>query len=119
MSLESSVESQERYVALFARIRGWLRAGGYFIISDAGRVNYWDRMGLRSPFARSIEWRKHQEPEVWARLLAEAGFHVEGLAWHRFYPLRVLGAAAANRFVARLTTSQFVLTCRNREGSLR
>lgn len=112
MMLGSSAHARSAYVHVFERLFSWLRPGGSFVISDAGRVNYWNRLGMRCPVAPTIEWQKHQEPEFWMDLLAHAGFEFVAQHWHQFYPLRSLGSLSSNRTVARLTSSQFVLTVR-------
>lgn len=110
--LRSSPEARASYMRVFEKLFGWLRPGGSLVISDAGRVNYWHQLGMRCPIAPAIEWQKHQEPEFWMDLLARVGFEFVAQEWHQFYPLRSLGALSSNRIVARLTSSQFVLTVR-------
>lgn len=110
--LNNSRSSRITYLKLLDKIYRLLRPGGHFIISDSGRLNFWNLFGLKSPFSPSIEWQKHQEPTVWKRLLNEAGFEFVSLDWHRFYPIRWLGRLGSNRIVARATTSKFILTVR-------
>jgi SAM-dependent methyltransferase len=110
--LDRSDEARTTYSRIFEKVFHLLKPGGFFVVSDAGRLNFWSFVGLRSPFCPTIDWKKHQEPLVWRELLKKAGFQFVGLEWHRFYPLRRLGWLGSNGLVARATTSQFILTVR-------
>lgn len=105
-------DSVEKYVALFRHIGELLRPGGVLIIADCGRSNLFADCGLRNPLAANIEWKKHQNPAVWRAVLGEAGFGVLALRWYRLYPFRGLGRLLANRLVAYLTYSHFVMEFR-------
>lgn len=47
-------------------------------------VPYASLLGIRNPWAPSIEWNKHQPPGVWARLLENAGFRDPRIRWTPF-----------------------------------
>lgn len=110
--LNRSKSSKFIYLKLLEKVFSLLRPRGHFIISDSGRLNFWNQIGMNSPFSPSIEWEKHQEHTVWISLLNEVGFEFVSLDWHRFHPLRWLGRLGSNRIVARATTSKFILTVR-------
>ena len=112
VQLGQSKDAKATYRKIFEKVHDLLRSRGHFVISDCGRLNVWNLLRVRSPFSPTIDWKKHQEPVVWERLLKEAGFEVVALDWHRFYPLRWLGSLGANAVFARATTSQFTLTVR-------
>jgi hypothetical protein len=38
------------------------------------RRNLYADLGFRNPFEPTIEWFKHQQPAVWAKVLFDAGF---------------------------------------------
>jgi 2-polyprenyl-3-methyl-5-hydroxy-6-metoxy-1,4-benzoquinol methylase len=80
--------------------------GGVVVVADVGRTNVWPRLGLTSPFAPTIEWAKHADPDVWTGLFRTSGFGLVDLRWSPHYPL---GALTANRPVQYLTSSHFVL----------
>ncbi len=113
--LLDSKPAQREYVRLLARIRETITPGGWMVVSDAERVNYWNRLGLKSPFAPTIEWHKHQEPKVWCRLFEEAGFETVSVRWQVYLPhwLRFFSRLCANRLMARMTGSVFIITFRN------
>jgi SAM-dependent methyltransferase len=114
IELARSAAAQGAYVAILKRIRAALAPGGRMVVADAAPFNYWDRLRLRSPFAPTIAWRKHQEPELWRDLFKRAGFEAIRVRWLGYVPyrLRALRRMGANRFFARLTTSAFVITFR-------
>lgn len=112
INLRRSESARETYLGLLSRIRDSLKPGGWFVVSDASSTNHWNRLGLTPPFAKSIEWHKHQEPEVWSDLLQQVGFEPVNVRWHLYYPLRHLGPLTANRMFARFTSSKFVATFR-------
>ncbi len=98
-----------KYVSILAHLRSLVIRDGYIIVADCGRSNFWNGLGLRSPIAPTIEWRKHQNPEVWVAVFARAGFVLHDLRWSSLYPWRRL---TGNRLVQYLTTSHFVLRFR-------
>jgi SAM-dependent methyltransferase len=103
--------AKNTYRELLAKISSLSRIGATLILSDCSRQNFFARIGIRNPFAPSIEWHKHQTPEVWGSLLQEAGFHNIRVRWtpvNRLYsPGRVL---TGNRLVSYFTISHFCLT---------
>lgn len=65
----------DRYVSVFKHFRNLLNKRGYLIIIDASTPCFYSLLGLKNPFARTIDWRKHQPPSVWAKLASEVGFN--------------------------------------------
>jgi SAM-dependent methyltransferase len=115
MRLHCDPVARRRYRPHFELLRGLLNPGGVLIVTDCGRRNLWrpltDR-GLRHPFAPSIEWEKHQEPELWAALLEQSGFAVRDISWRTPNTLRRLEPLLRNGWAARCLTSEFRLTAR-------
>ena len=108
--------ARARYIELFGKVRDLLEPGGSFVLADVARENYWAKLGKQSPWAPEIEWEKHQEPETWAAILAEAGLEpVEQRWYHPFYGARHVGPLLDNRFAARLLASNFVVRARRRD----
>jgi SAM-dependent methyltransferase len=110
INLHKSETARSKYQKYFEKIYGLMRPAGHFIVSDAGRINFWNQLGVTSTFAPTIEWEKHQEPSLWRQLLNDAGFSLVSLDRLRFYPLRRLGLFGSSRLISRVTTSQFILT---------
>jgi cyclopropane fatty-acyl-phospholipid synthase-like methyltransferase len=109
VTLHSDRNSFERYVTLLKKLRLHMSPNGWTIVADCGRDNLWPRFGLPSPFMRSIEWQKHQNPETWINVFAQAGFRIFDLRWS---PLQPFPKLTGNRFVEYLTCSHFVLRFR-------
>jgi cyclopropane fatty-acyl-phospholipid synthase-like methyltransferase len=99
----------EKYVTVLSHLRNLMSTGGYVIVADCGRSNFWNSLGLKSPLAKMIEWHKHQNPNVWIGIFEQAGFETYDLRWSPLYPLRRL---TCNRIVQYLTKSHFVLRFR-------
>jgi SAM-dependent methyltransferase len=116
--LHEDATARARYLVLFEKIRDLLTDGGSFVMSDCARVNYWDKVASRpSPWAPEIEWHKHQEPETWSRLLAEAGLGGIRRRWvHSFYRSRHFSPLISNRFAARCLASTFVISASRGSG---
>lgn len=108
--LNVSEEARKAYQAFLSQIVGWTAEGGTWIVADCSRHNFWPTLNLSNPIARTIEWEKHQSPELWKRLLEPLELVPRTLEWHTFYPLRYLGPLAANRLASFMTTSHFRLT---------
>jgi SAM-dependent methyltransferase len=98
------------YLDIFEKVGQLLTPGGRFIVHDAARGNYWNAIGLASPFSPTIEWNKHQEPSTWRTLIEAAGLRYRACRWLRYYRLRTLGPLNGSAVVARATLSQFILT---------
>jgi len=96
----------ERFLGILRPLRQITRTGGTVVVSDCARSNFWPDLGMTSPFAKSIEWFKHQNPPVWIRVFERAGFRNAIWYWSPIYPF---GKLSTNSFVQYLTRSHFVL----------
>jgi SAM-dependent methyltransferase len=106
------------YRTMFRKIHDMLEPGGWLVIADCARTNYWSWLGKRSPWAYMIEWEKHQEPETWAGLLRAAGFEIEALRWwHPYFRVRALQPIIRFRTASRFLSSYFVLRARRPPGA--
>jgi SAM-dependent methyltransferase len=92
------------YKDVFSHIGAMMNPGGKLVISDSTRQNFFAMLGRRSPLCPEIEWHKHHTPDVWARLLAEAGFRNPRIAWEPLYRLGEPG-----RLLLRNRTAAFFL----------
>lgn len=108
--LHRQAEARRVYLEIFAKLRRLAQPGGHVVMLDCGRRNLFGDLGLRNPLMPSIEWRKHQQPEVWARMLGEAGFTEPSFRWTTLHSLGRPGRALlGNRLAAYLLTSHFRL----------
>jgi cyclopropane fatty-acyl-phospholipid synthase-like methyltransferase len=109
INLKRSEEARNIYRTLFRRFHEVMNPGGRIIITESSRYNLWGAVGIKNPFAPQIEWRKHQSPRIWIKLLRECGFRDASLAWRMPRALEPLGALTANEAVAYLIWSRFIL----------
>ena len=108
--LENSESLKYFNDVIFKKLSRITEKNGLLILADAGRTNFFGMLGLRSPFARSIEWRIHQDPSTWAQLLEPFGFKREKLRRTSFNTLRTLGTTLTNNIVSSFFThSHFIL----------
>ncbi len=79
--------SHGNLVKLAQFLKSYLSPDGQIIFTDAGKVNYFSKLGITPPLARTIEWEKHLEPNDWMKVFSEAGFRDGKLNWASVYPL--------------------------------
>lgn len=107
--------ARERYRRIFEQIAALSKPGATLILCDCSRYNFFAALGMRNPVMPTIEWEKHQAPEVWAGLLAEAGFENPRIRWSSFNRLGSAGEwMLGNRFAAYFLKSHFCLTLQKR-----
>lgn len=110
IDLKSNGESYETYLSYFRRIYDMLESGGRFIATDCSRYNLFGDLGLTNPFARDIEWEKHQSPYQWRDMLMEVGFVEPKIQWTAYNVLGSFGRLVMNNpVVSYLMLSHFRL----------
>ncbi len=103
-------QAVQKYKAIFDQLHGLLTKNGTVIISDCSRTNFFNSIGLKSPFAMTIEWNKHQDPGTWIRLLKESGFKNFKVGWTSHEALGKLGdVVLGNKLAAFFLFSHFKL----------
>ena len=108
--LHADPAARATYRNVFRRLERLARPGARIIIMDCTRHNFFAALGMKNPLCRTIEWHKHQPPQVWAALLREAGFAAPAVRWEPLYGLGRPGRRLlANRFAAFFTKSVFRL----------
>ena len=111
INLQSSSDSEGVYREIFSKIYLLSDKGAKLIICDCSRYNFFASVKIRNPFVPSIEWHKHQAPEIWAKLLFEAGFVNPKIKWTSFNALRNWGRIlTGNKLMAYFLKSHFCLT---------
>jgi SAM-dependent methyltransferase len=102
--------AKNTYRAIFRQLRVLANRGAGLIVSDCSPYNLFALLRLKNPFAPSIEWHKHQAPEIWAALLAEQGFGRPSIHWTSYNSLGSFGRLLfGNRFISFLWVSHFRL----------
>jgi SAM-dependent methyltransferase len=110
IQLSRDEAARNTYRAIFQQLRVLANRGAALIVSDCSRHNLFPLLRLRNPFAPSIEWHKHQAPEVWADLLAEQGFEQPSIRWTSYNSLGSLGRLLfGNKFISFFWVSHFRL----------
>jgi SAM-dependent methyltransferase len=109
--------ARELFRAQFRRMAAMTAPGGHLVAADCSRLNLFGVLRVRNPFVPDIEWHIHQQPRVWAALLAESGFTNAQIRWN---PMTRAGRAGevllANWVGAFLTTSHFTIHMQRSTG---
>jgi len=94
---------------------------GYLLIWDCARRNLYGDLHIKNVIvpiipgqkpSPTIEWEKHQQPEVWAKLFLESGFRDPKITWRSDSRLLHLGLWQRNRIIAYLGRSLFHIMIR-------
>lgn len=117
MDLHIDSNAKIVYVNLFRKLYSLLDKNGTLVFADCARKNLFSGLAKYgvNPIAKEIEWEKHQQPQLWAMLLKEAGF--VNVAWRWLFPAPLwLGIEKLlnNSVMAYLTTSYFVIQAEKR-----
>ena len=88
--LAKSQKAVESYLKIFYKIRDMMKNGGKLIIIDVSNRNFFGDHKMKNPFAKSIEWSKHQDPVLWAKLLSRCGFAKCKISWNSSRMFRYL-----------------------------
>ncbi len=94
-----SEEARKTFVDLFIKLNAMVAEQGDLIACDCGRRNFFGDLGIKNPVMPTIEWEKHQEPKVWAKLLEQAGFETKKISWNTFNSLGRLGPPLLGYFI--------------------
>jgi len=109
VSLLHDDAARDNYRKIFCKLVRIMKNGGKIIIVDAARHNYYGDRKKVNPFAKTIDWQKHQEPEIWAGLLEECGFQRLKISWGSTKHLRYIGIYSIPRTVSYFLRSSFRL----------
>ncbi|MDP1853775.1 MAG: class I SAM-dependent methyltransferase [Candidatus Omnitrophota bacterium] len=85
IKLNSNLDAQRKYLGIFNKVKSTMKPRGKFIILDNSNKNFFGIFKKRSPFCPNINWRKHQPPKVWIKLLKQAGFGEAKISWPSRY----------------------------------
>lgn len=111
ISLLKEPRSRDIYRELVSKIYSLANKDAKLIVCDCSRYNFFGLLNIRNPIAPTIEWHKHQAPEVWAGLLGEAGFKNPRIRWSSLNRLRNAGRIlVGNKLMSYFLTSHFCLT---------
>ena len=101
-------QSYMKFTEIFSKILSLLKPDGKIIITDCSNDNFFnDNRYFRSPFALTIEWDKHQNPDTWIDLLRTVGFINPHVSWAVIYLFRYLKPIFSKKKVAYFISSNF------------
>lgn len=110
IQLHESVEAKQNYKQFFSLISDLSSNNAILIICDCTNQNFYNKFGRVNPFMKTIEWDKHQPPEVWADIAKEVGYTKAAVSWTSMNALGSVGKKLfGNRLVSYLTLSHFRL----------
>jgi len=110
IKLEYDDEARRRYGLIFQKLSEIAALGAKLIITDCSKYNFFASLGIKNPFAPTIEWHKHQSPEFTSNMLYDYGFTNPKIHWMSFSFLRKIGRLLfGNRFASYFLTSAFLL----------
>jgi SAM-dependent methyltransferase len=101
-------DAREAFRRVFTHIGALAKPGARLIVVDCTRYNFFSALGLTNPLSPTIEWQKHQAPEVWAALLQEVGFRNPKVSWLPLYRFGKVGRVlSSNKAAAYFLKSGF------------
>lgn len=110
MNLTKDDAAKDKYNSLFTKLFKLAKPGVKLIITDCSNRNFFADLNIKNPFAPTIEWEKHKAPEVWLKLLENAGFRKPIIKWLSFRQLRRSGQIlAGNKIISYFLNSHFLL----------
>ena len=111
INLLNSEESKAIYLNMCSKLSSLARGGAKLIVCDCSRYNFFALLRIKNPFAPTIEWHKHQAPEVWVDLLSQVGFINPRIRWTSFNTLRSPGRVLlGNKLLSYFLRSHFCFT---------
>ncbi len=111
INLLNSEASKAIYMDIFSKLISIANSGAKLIVCDCSRYNLFALLKIKNPFAPTIEWHKHQAPEVWVNLLSQVGFINPRIRWTSFNTLRSPGRALlGNKLLSYFLRSDFRFT---------
>lgn len=111
--LNKEMKYKKTYLKILKSIFDAMYPGGYLIITDCSKSNFFNDVGIRSPFMKTIQWEKHQDPLTWNNLLNQVGFETNSPQWSTPNVFGNLGRKIlGNRFWAYFLFSHFRLVAR-------
>lgn len=116
--LHDDPAARERFRVQFRRLASMVVPGGDLLAADCSKLNLFGLLRVRNPFVPDIEWHIHQQPRLWATLLAESGFEEADIRWNPMTRAGRVGEVLLSNWVgAFATTSHFTIHMRRGHSS--
>lgn len=111
IKLKKDKDAQLKYQKIFNKLYELCSDNAQLIICDCSSDNIFPLLRIKNPFARNIEWHKHQSPHTWISLLHQSGFNNPKINWSSFNQLGLIGKILLrNRIASFLLNSHFRIT---------
>jgi cyclopropane fatty-acyl-phospholipid synthase-like methyltransferase len=108
VALHNDDDAKQKFKLIFEEIYKNMNDGSLLIVSDCARRNFFGDLGLTNPVAKTIEWEKHQSPQLWISELEKVGFNEMSTEWNSLFSLRLFKPVLRNAVAAYLTNSHFI-----------
>ena len=109
IKLKDDNEARKKYELIFTKLANIAAPQCKLIIADCSRNNIYASLRIRNPFLPSVEWNKHQTPELWSKMLQQHGFYDPKVRWSSFSNYYFGKLLFTNSFMSHLFMSYFVL----------
>lgn len=110
INLHKCNESKNSYINIFKKIYEMSNDNAILLISDCSKYNFFSLINAKNPFTPSIEWHKHQTPELWSELLKSSGFLNNRISWCSFNSLKLPGKIIlGNKCCSYFLGSRFII----------
>mgnify|MGYP001316272425 CR=1 FL=1 len=109
IKLKQDMVSRTKYYGIFRHLYHLLSKNGKIVIADASRRNFFADLRVKNPFDPSIEWHKHQKPDLWISMLIKCGFKNPKVTWLTPRQLSKFDWMISNKFVSYFLVSHFRL----------
>ena len=91
IKLDKDHNSKIIYNKLVHKMNILLNKNGLILVSDCAKSNFFGDLGLKSPFAPSIEWHLHQNPNILVEIFKSNGFELISKRWSPFKRFGIFG----------------------------
>ena len=90
-TLLTNEDSQKIYNSIVTALYSIAKPEAIIIICDCSSHNFFAHLGIKNPFAPTINWQLHHPPKVWIEILKNAGFSNPQIEWTTFGEFRRIG----------------------------
>lgn len=85
INLKKDIKAQQNYRLIFNNIFNIMNPGGILTVTDCAQSNFWsDILKIKNPFMPTIEWHKHNSPNLWGKILHDVGFELLSIRWGNY-----------------------------------
>ena len=108
--LHDDPNAKQTYEHIFQKLYQYTAEKGCIIIADCSRYNFFPSIGIKNPIAPTINWKYHQPPKLWKRLLENAGYQPLSLTWTSISKFGNAGLyLLSNKIMSYFLLSHFIL----------